>query len=475
MRPAAATGCLVLFHLPFAGAGLTTAVLAVRPAATGDVGKAGFLSIFALVFGGIGIGGIVGAMRGSRALAERAAREREHPDSPWLWRPDWAAGRIEDGSRAAAWAGWIFAALWNLISLPGAFLAVRTAMAGGEKAAFVALLFPVVGIGLVVWAVRTTLRHRRYGVSVLELHSVPAAIGGTLAGTVRTTALVTPSDGFRVRLLCIRRVTRGSGKSRSTSETILWEEEQRVTGQPSRTARGMETAVPFAFAIPRDASPCDASSPRDRVLWRLRASATVPGIDYETGFEVPVFRTAAGETAAGETALPAAPAVAGDYRQPPDSRIRVTSNRRGTEILFPAARNPGVATGVTVFFAVWAGATAFMSAVGAPILVVGVFAMVGALVLWGVLELWLRVTRVKADAGTIVLGGGYLAPGKERRFGPGEIADVETRIGMQSGESAYYDLVLVRAGGKKIIAGRGIRDKREAEWLAATLRSSLMG
>ncbi|HYC33637.1 MAG TPA: hypothetical protein VEB59_15210 [Gemmatimonadales bacterium] len=474
MRPTAATGCLVLFLLPFAGVGLTTAVVAVRSAAEGDLPNAGFLSIFALVFGGIGIGGIIGAVRGGRSLAERAARETEHPDSPWLWRPDWAAGRIEDGSRGAVWAAWIFAALWNLVSLPGAFLALRAALSGGEKVALIALVFPLVGLGLLTWAVRATLRHRRYGVSVLELRSVPAAIGGSLAGTVRTTALVTPSDGFRVRLLCIRRVTRGSGKNRSTSEKILWEEELRVTGQPSRTARGMETAVPFSFAIPSDAEPCDASSPRDRVLWRLRASASVPGIDYETGFEVPVFRTAVTETApAVEAGPPAASAVPADYRQPPDSRIRVTSNRRGTEILFPPARNPGVAAGLTAFFVVWAGAIAFMTAVGAPIFFVAVFGAIGALVLWGVLELWLRVTSVKAEGGAVVLGSGYLGPARERRFGPGEITDVRTKIGMQSGESAYYDLVMVRADGKKVTAGRGIRDKREAEWLAATLRASL--
>ena len=49
-------------------------------------------------------------------------------------------------------------------------------------------------------------------------------------------------------------------------------------------------------------------------------------------------------------------------RQPPDSRIQVTTNRRGTEILFPAARNPGAASGVTLFLAVWIGAIGFMLA-----------------------------------------------------------------------------------------------------------------
>ncbi|HEU5040739.1 MAG TPA: hypothetical protein VFT84_07965, partial [Gemmatimonadales bacterium] len=64
MRRSSATGCAVLFLLPFAVTGVVTAALAVRAAASGDWAQAGFLSIFALVFGGVGVGGIVGALLG---------------------------------------------------------------------------------------------------------------------------------------------------------------------------------------------------------------------------------------------------------------------------------------------------------------------------------------------------------------------------------------------------------------------------
>ena len=474
MRPAAATGCAVLFFLPFAAGGTVAAVLAARAAAAGDWGQAGLMAVFALVFAGVGYGGMIGTLAGGRRLADRARREAADPEAPWLWRPDWAAGRIEDGGRGTMWAAWLFAAFWNLVSLPGAVLAVREARRGGERAGWIALLFPLVGIGFVVWAVRATLRYRRYGVSVVELEAVPGVVGGTLAGVVHTTALVQPAGGFRVRLACLRRVSRGSGKNRSTSESILWEEERQVVGEASRTARGMTTTVPFAFTIPRDAQPCDSASPRDRVRWRLEASASVPGIDYASSFEVPVFRTAASDRIEAEP-VPAVPAVPADYRQPPDSRIRVTTNRRGTEIHFPAARNPGVAAGTTAFFLVWAGAIGFMLSVGAPALLMAVFALVGLLVLWAALELWLRVTRVTAGAEGVALAGGLLAPARERRFPPGEITAARTRIGMQAGGSAYYDLLLVRADGRTVTAARAIRGKREAEWLAGLLEAAISG
>ena len=44
-------------------------------------------TIFILVGGGI----IYGAIYGNRKLKEQAAAEQANPESPWLWRKDWAA------------------------------------------------------------------------------------------------------------------------------------------------------------------------------------------------------------------------------------------------------------------------------------------------------------------------------------------------------------------------------------------------
>ena len=380
---------------------------------------------------------------------------------------------MEDGNRLGMWVAWGFALFWNLVSLPGAVLAVRAALEEGKSTALIALIFPVVGIGLLAWAVRATLRYRRYGVSVLELRSTPGVVGRSLAGAVRTTSLLHPTEGFQIQLTSLRRTVRGGGKHRSTSETILWQESTTARGQPSRTAQGMSTAIPFAFAIPGDAEPCDAGDPRNQVLWRLRVSASVPGVDYESTFEVPVFRTAASELPGTDTDGAVEPLVPADYRQPPESRIQVSATRRGTVILFPSARNPGAAAGLTAFLALWLGAIGAMLALGAPVFLPVIFGLFALLMLWGVLEMWLRTTRVSSDGNSVVVASGYLAPSGERRFSRAEIAGVRTKIGMQAGETVYYDLQLRRADGKAVTVGHGIRDKREAEWLAATLSDAL--
>ena len=465
VRPA--VGCAVLFLLPFAAVGVGTAVGAVRAAATRDWGQAGFLSIFALTFGGVGIGGIVLVLRGRRGAEAALAREARHPEAPWLWREDWAARRITDASVAQMGFAWAFAILWNLVSAPAAVIGVRAALREGNRAAMIALLFPVVGVGLLVWAIRITIRRRRYGTSVLELGTLPAVIGHALEGTLHTPAGLRPPEGFRVVLSCIRRSTSGSGSDRSTLETILWQEEHRIG------ASGI--GVPVAFAIPADAAPSEPVRGDDRTLWRLEVSAEVPGVDYAAGFEVPVFRTAESALPRTETeqAVAARTAVPADYRQPAGSRILVSRTRRGTEIYFPSARNPGMATSLTVFTLIWAVAIWATIAFDAPLIFPIVFGGFGVLLVFLVIDQWMGVARVTADRDGVTIAKGWLVVGRERTLRAADVANVTIKIGSQAGRTAYYDVIIVTTAGKRVTAGGGIPDKREAEWLAATVQAAL--
>lgn len=72
----------------------------------------------------------------------------------------------------------------------------------------------------------------------------------------------------------------------------------------------------------------------------------------------------------------------------------------------------------------------------------------------------------------ITIAHGYLHPGREQRIQASEVADLSTRIGMQAGSTPYYDVVVLRKDGRSVTAGRSVRDKREAEWLALILRDA---
>jgi HSP20 family molecular chaperone IbpA len=123
------------------------------------------------------------------------------------------------------------------------------------------------------------------------MSTLPGVIGGRLAGRVLTSVDLDASAGYRITLNNIHRVTTGSGDSRSTSERLLWQDERHLleeTAQydPSRSE------IPIDFQIPYDASPTEERSDDDKVLWRLEVEAEVPGVDYSSQFEVPVFKTA---------------------------------------------------------------------------------------------------------------------------------------------------------------------------------------
>jgi hypothetical protein len=128
---------------------------------------------------------------------------------------------------------------------------------------------------------------------------------------------------------------------------------------------------------------------------------------------------------------------------------------------------------LTLFSLLWGASIALMLYLKAPLLFPIVFGLFGLLLLIGMLQLWFEVSRVVAERGSVSVASGYLYPGREQTIASGEIAEITTRIGMQAGSRPYYDLMILSKRGKRIIAGRSIRNKREAEWLAVTLQQAL--
>ena len=128
---------------------------------------------------------------------------------------------------------------------------------------------------------------------------------------------------------------------------------------------------------------------------------------------------------------------------------------------------------MTFFLLLWLGCIGLQLYFRAPLVFPIVTGLFGLLILIGVLDLWLGVSRVTVDAGTLAWATGYLFPGRERSLHKSEIADVIASIGMQAGTTVYYDVTVVRKNGKKIKVGRSVRDKREAEWLAGKIKQAL--
>ena len=186
------------------------------------------LLALSLIFAGAGIGLIVGGIWAVGRVEKDEQRSALNPDRPWLWKEEWAEGRIEATGKAQFVLPCIMAIFWNLISTPLLFLLPEEILEKKNHLAALGLVFPLVGVGLLIWAGRSMIRWRKFGDSVFEMSTFPGVIGGPLTGRILTSVDLEPADGFHIGLSSINKVTSGSGDSRSTSERILWQDERHI-------------------------------------------------------------------------------------------------------------------------------------------------------------------------------------------------------------------------------------------------------
>lgn len=461
-----------IFGLPFASFGIWAYLQAFQLVGTPPAGQSFWYSfMFGTIFSGIGFGfmflGIAGSRKYSRLLQARA----EHPTEPWLWRNDWAAGRVKSNTKGSMVTAWVFAIFWNLISWMMTIFALPNAIQKGANGYFL-LIFPAAGIALLIYAIRRTIAFAEFGKTCFEMASVPGVIGRDLKGSIQARFPHSPDHGVQLRLSCVHRYVSGSGNTSSTNERILWREEAELN--PTQLYPGpVGTTIPVFFHIPLDTQPTDNRNSRDQILWQLEAIAKVPGVDYHDVFEIPVFRTAQTPTfeeeARAETS--ASQFHAREKSAPEHPTVRVQPAAEGTEFYFPAARNKGFAAFTTLFAAIFGTIGYFLAAPRVPIIFPVAFGGFGLLIGYFAVQMWLGTTRVVIGS-SLRLQSGLLGGGKVREIALSEISSITDRIGAQSGNGTgtpYYDIELNLTNGKKLTLGRSLRDKHEVEWLESEM------
>lgn len=465
-------GCATLFALPFLAIGLFGLGLALRFGLRGDWRSGGVagVAIAGLVFTLAGTGVVAAALAGRRSLARSDERRQQYPGKPWMWRDDWASGRIQSTARPTLFQAWAVALLWNLCSTPLLVAILRGSVKSGPSM-LIASTFPILGAALLLWAINTTLRYRKFGGSVFEMSQVPAALGGKLSGRIFARFERAPEAGVLLKLSNIRRTVRKSSDGDSVSDSIIWREEQTV-----RAAPGMDGwTIPIAFRIPADGVESSVETSRDGHLWRLSAEATVSETNFREQFDVPVF----GKVAVASVATPDAAArvdFGSTTRPDPPSQPTIAVNRTatgGTVFTFAAARNPSASWSLTAIFALWSAVLAALVAFGAPIIVVILWGLFDLLIFAGFVGSWFSSSRLTIDANEAKSESALFGIGRLRRIPLADVVRIEMPITMQSNDTPYYAIRLILRDGRKITAGSGIRDKREAEWIIAEIRSLL--
>jgi hypothetical protein len=346
------------------------------------------------------------------------------------------------------------------------------------------LIFPLAGFGFLIAAVHALLTRRRFGDCFFNLAQVPAPLGGSLDGIIKTNRLLRIEQGLHLKLSCIRRTVVHNGDKGGVDEAVLWQDEKvfrHDAGLPATGEGG--TGIPVHFALPANL-PESSLRGDDTIHWKLEAKAKMSGPDFTALFEVPVFHidgiVAADQPDSDPTA--ALQMSAEEIRCDEHSKIQVADGWNGREFYFPAARNPGRALVITAILPVWGLFIWILIAKEAPIIFPILFGVIGFFLLCACMTLWTKSSRVTVNSSEVIWKNRWLIFGRTRRMAADEILRFDL-TGLPTGQTIYYDIKLVTRGnqdgfaaafnrGGITIAG-GIPSKPEAEWLVQEMNKAL--
>lgn len=441
-----------------------------------------FNLLFAVAFGGVSVVVVwFGRIKRRRNRLTEALR-LEHSDRPWMCKTAWAEGRIRPQQQSRGM--WLFAILWNVISVPVVLLAVPDALRSGQYWMLIFLLFPLIGLVLLSVAIVATLRHRRYGRSRFDMETVPGVIGGYLRGTLVITGDIAGIEDVAVALRCVNRITRRKGEGDETTERTMWED-TRALRAGTTTYGQTDLCLPVDFQIPYDCLPYDDSNPKDQILWQLTAKADIPGANLDLKFDMPVFRTEASQTTIGEA---------------PEKTTRLQAIMEGTESPLPRKmwREAGLSGDLILVVSGWPGWVTFILTTvaatglligggvwlravwpsgGRSILLPAALCLAGVIALWTVVRSSLESTRITVRLAEVIIERWPALLRRRVEIPSIDIQElkISQSVRAESGSEVtqYYVVHLVTTHGRKVKLGGMIPGEPTAQWLVRQIENGL--
>jgi hypothetical protein len=399
----------------------------------------------------------------------RSTIRRSHADAAAL-----EQGVIVDRSGATGVPLLIFALVWSAIAFPIGFFVWRGLPAAGAAAPVwalaLAMIFPIIGIILLITALYQLLRRHKYGSSRLMLDHVPVASGTTFRSDIDTHVKEAPESGFVLRLMYIHRVLNGGGRNRSMREDILWAGEQSLSAAVAMR-NPLGTRIAFAFTIPDDVRPTDDRDSTDSILWRIAVKADVAGIDYAADFQFPVVSTGEHPHVPQEFAIAAASAAS--WVPSPSSHIAITPLPEGGEEIRVTTRPRASETLFLLLFAAfWYGILGVVIVSAGALFVPLLFGVFGLIVVAAILDNLLGRSIIRVSRTGLTLRREYpfgLGTGQTLAAAGIEAVSSNLALAFQSAASMYTVDVTLR-NGTHVQAAKAIRDRHDAEMLAARVR-----
>ena len=426
-------------------------------------GMIGFKSIFLFTFGGVGLGLMIFVLR---APQEKDLSAPEIRDTPWLANDNWRTAVVKSDSKATMWGSWAFAAFWNLVSAPLPFVIYTEVTEKNNMPALLGLMFPLVGIGLISWAVKRTLEWRRFGPAPVRLDPYPGSVGGHVGGTIDVNLPFDASSQFSLTLTNLHSYVSGSGKNRSRKESAEWQDTQLAHVSSGATG----SRLSFRFDVPENLAISDADQSEDSYyIWRLNLKADLPGVDIDRDYEIPVYATGESSAALSEFSIKQARTEQNKMDiQALEKLVSISYGAAGRAMRYPMGRNLLSGLGGLVIGSIFSGVGWYLINYEGHPLMGGVCGLIGLIIVLSAFYFVLNSLEVLQDGGDIrsvrrILG----IPVKRDRMRRADFVSFKKKASSktQSGKQhvVYYTVSAVDGSGQSMLVGEGFRGASQAD------------
>ena len=238
----------------------------------------GFLLVFVLTFGGIGVGGLAGLVYVSRQTRRMNDARELRPSEPWTW-----SDANQDGSYRplASWVGIVlFALFWNSISWTVTLTVLIEEWKKGLSWMWFFMLFPVIGVGAAGMAVKAVWHRMRFGLPMLTVRPWPLFVGDPIEGTIDFPAGRPASPDLNVELSVLRKST-----TEDSPDTKLFHETTSISNVDSGAAFRLSSPS----GLPRTALLNDETG-TPTAKWQIKVTGSNGSADFEAIYELTVFQ-----------------------------------------------------------------------------------------------------------------------------------------------------------------------------------------
>lgn len=184
----------------------------------------------------------------------------------------------------------------------------------------IALLFPFIGLCLLVSAIFMFMRNRKWRGSKFVMNTMPGVIGGRVSGVLILSGDLGRDAEINITLANIESQTRKSGKNSHTSTSYLFKHEMAVnSSQAARETSGYALPGIGQIEVPIDVEiPFETKDERDNhrsnrtrytYKWKLTVKADIPGMDLDLEFVLPIYRTEESDSSINQAKIDAVDAA----------------------------------------------------------------------------------------------------------------------------------------------------------------------